>query len=63
MVHPDIVEQLGQLRQIHDLDVAARERAIHSAAPHRPPVARWLRLAAVVGVPAALWAMWEFVAH
>ncbi len=58
MYHPDIVQQLGQLREMQDQDAAARERAIHSAeAPHSRSSARWLTLSLLVAAPIVLGVM------
>jgi hypothetical protein len=54
--HPDIVHQLGQLREKQDRDAAARERAVHGAnGLHSRSFARWLTLSLLVATPIVLW--------
>ena len=55
MFHPDILQQLGQLRELQDRATAARERALHRADEHPAhPGARRLALSLMIALPIAL---------
>ncbi len=53
--HPEILQELGRIRQARDLDAANRERLLASGRPPRPRLGiRWLAVAVMVIVPLAL---------
>ena len=62
--HPEILRELGRLRQVKAMDDAARERMLASACVARPNrVVRWLAVTVVALTPIALVMVWLLIAR